>query len=76
MFAVEVPVVSQRAKNLASIREDVGSIPGLAQGERIRCCRELWYRLQIVDCLDLALLWLWCRPATAALIQPLAWESP
>ena len=21
-------------------------------------------------------LWLWCRPATAALIQPLAWEPP
>ena len=26
--------------------------------------------------LDLALLWLWCRPAAAALIQPLAWELP
>jgi len=25
---------------------------------------------------DLALLWLWCRPAAVALIQPLAWESP
>ena len=25
---------------------------------------------------DLALLWLWCRPATAAPIQPLAWETP
>ena len=25
---------------------------------------------------DLALLWLWCRPAAAALIQPLAWERP
>ena len=24
----------------------------------------------------LALLWLWCRPAAAALIQPLAWELP
>ena len=24
--------------------------------------------------LDLALLWLWCRPAAAALIQPLAWD--
>ena len=22
------------------------------------------------------LLWLWCRPAPAALIQPLAWEPP
>ena len=25
---------------------------------------------------DPALLWLWCRPAAAALIQPLAWEPP
>ena len=25
---------------------------------------------------DLALLWLWCRPAGAAPIQPLAWELP
>ena len=26
--------------------------------------------------LDPVLLWLWCRPAAAALIQPLAWELP
>ena len=25
---------------------------------------------------DLALLWLWCRPAAAPPIQPLAWERP
>jgi len=25
---------------------------------------------------DLALLWLWCRLAAAALIRPLAWEFP
>ena len=25
---------------------------------------------------DLALLWLWCRPAATALILPLAWEPP
>ena len=25
---------------------------------------------------DLALLWLWCRLAATALIQPLAWECP
>ena len=24
--------------------------------------------------LDLALLWLWCRPAAVALLQPLAWN--
>ena len=26
--------------------------------------------------LNLALLWLWCRLVTVALIQPLAWELP
>ena len=26
--------------------------------------------------LDLALLWLWCRPAAITPIQPLAWEPP
>jgi len=26
--------------------------------------------------LDLALLWLWCRPEATALIRPLAWELP
>ena len=25
---------------------------------------------------DLALLWLWCRPAAVALIKSLAWEFP
>ena len=25
---------------------------------------------------DLMLPWLWCRPAAAALIRPLAWELP
>ena len=25
---------------------------------------------------DPALLWLWCRPAAIAPIQPLAWEPP
>ena len=43
--------------NLASIREDTGLIPDLAQ----------WV-------MDLALLWLWHRPAAAAVIRPLAWE--
>ena len=26
--------------------------------------------------LDLALLWLWCRPVAIALIRSLAWEPP
>ena len=25
---------------------------------------------------DLAVMWLWCRPAPTALTQPLAWEPP
>ena len=25
---------------------------------------------------NLALLWLWCRPAATTLIQPLAWKFP
>ena len=33
---------------------------------RIWLCSELWCRL----------LWLWLRPAAAALIRPLAWELP
>jgi len=33
--------------------------------------------VQVTRCgSDLALLWLWCRPATVALSQPLAWEPP
>ena len=26
--------------------------------------------------MDLALPWLWCRPAASALIRPLAWDPP
>ena len=38
---------------------------------RIWHCRELCRRG-----LDPALLWLWCRPAAAAPIRPLAWKLP
>ena len=59
--------------NPTSIHKDVGSIPGLDQ----------WIKDLAVSCgvgcrlsSDLALLWLWHRPVSAALIQALAWELP
>ena len=44
-------------------------------GLRVRCCHELWCRLQMEN-LDLTLLWLWHRLVAIALIRPLAWEPP
>ena len=45
---VGVPVARGAVEmNPARIHEDLGSIPGLAQGLRIRCCRELWCRSHV-----------------------------
>ena len=65
--------MAQRVQNPTRILEDAGSTPSLAQWVKdpsiaASCC---------VACRcgsDLALLWLWHRPAGAALIEPLAWE--
>ena len=58
--------MAQWLTNLTSIREDAGSIPGIA----VSC--GIGHR----GSSDPALLWLWCRPAATALIQPLACEPP
>ena len=44
----------------------------LLSGLRIQCCCKLCVGRSFGS--DLALLWLWCRPAAAVPIQPLAQE--
>ena len=61
-------------KNPTSIHENAGSMPGtsvdLGSGVAVSC------RVGCRCGLDPLLLWLCCRPAATALIQPLAWEPP
>ena len=44
---IGVPVVAQRVKNLTECQEDVGSIPGLAQGLRfgVAVSRRMWVQI-------------------------------
>ena len=58
---------------LVSTRMQVWSL-ALLSGLRIQCCLKLLRRSGRSS--DLVLLWLWRRPATTVLIQPLAWELP
>ena len=67
-----VPIV---ALNPIIIHENEGSSPGLAQwvkGPLVAMSHGVGYRRGS----GLVLLWLWCRPAAAAAIQPLAQELP
>ena len=61
--------------NSTSIHEDIGSVPGLGSfglGSGIAMSYAIGRRCGS----DLALLWLWHRPAATALIQHLTWELP
>ena len=71
-----VPVVAQRQRVwLVPMRMRVQSL-ALLRGLGIWCCSDLWCRSQVQLRSHVVLLQLWCRPATVAPIQPLAWALP
>ena len=54
----------------------MGSIPGLAQWVKDATDIAMSCGVGLRRGSDLALVWLWCRLAAVAPIQPLAWEPP
>ena len=65
----------QQVKNPTSIYKDAGSNLGLTQcikGSSGAMSCSVGHRHGS----DPKMLWLWCRPAAAALVQPLPWQLP
>ena len=62
--------------NPTSVHEDVDLIPGLTRWVKDLASPRAACGAGHRHSLDLALLWLWCRPTAVAPVHSLAWELP